>query len=103
MITRQYQRFTVTGTKKLDGGGERSWTERGLCLEEQDPLQIALSRNNALLSCSYYTIHTEKAFSQKIEIERQAEALEAMRRRAEARRTNYIRMENRWDWAEWEM
>ena len=79
-MNRVYKRFVVIGTEKLDHGSTIKYTETGICLEDQDPLQIAMARNNKMLRCHKYKVEVEPAFHINVFAYRQKRREEIMKR-----------------------
>lgn len=79
-MNRVYHRFKVIGTEKLDHNGTIKWTETGICLEGQDPLQIAMARNNKMLACHKFKVEIEPAFHISVHAFRQKRREEIMKR-----------------------
>ena len=84
-----YKRFQVTGSQKSENGSARSWTETGICREDQDPLMIAMARNNDLLKCSRFKVREEPAIEEEVEDPERAEYVPPMVK-------GYKNLTNRW-------
>lgn len=95
-MRRYYIKWKVTGTEKSENGKGKSWTETGICLEEQDPLQLALQRNNHLLKCNRFTIETEDAFHIRTRLEQQQTAEDIMETRKRYGRSEFRDLRNKW-------
>lgn len=95
-MRRYYDRWKVTGTEKSGDGKERSWTETGLCLETQDPLQLAMARNNHMLKCQKFKVEREPAFHIRDQLEKQTKADQTMLVRNKYGRSEFRDLSNKW-------
>ena len=66
-MIRHYMKFQVTGTETLDNGREISWTETGICTEDQDPVRMAILRNPDMIRCHRFGVNIRPAFSEEVQ------------------------------------
>ena len=66
-MIRNYMRFQVTGTEISDHGSEISWTETGICTEDQDPVLLAILRNPDMIRCHRFGVNIRPAFSEEVQ------------------------------------
>ena len=62
-MDRRYLRFKVTGTETLDSGKRISCSETGICTEYQDPMVLAMKRNDKMVKCTFFMVEVEPAFT----------------------------------------
>ena len=62
-MIRNYVNFKVTGTEILDHGSSISWTETGICTEDQDPVLLAMRRNPDMVRCNRISVSILSGFS----------------------------------------
>lgn len=64
-----YERSRITGTRKQEGGRTREITEDITCLQNQDPMLLAVRRNHALAGCGRISVETLERFTRYVDEE----------------------------------
>lgn len=62
-----YEKSLVVGHLKQDGGGTKEIREEILCRSTQDPLLLAMRRNNELAACDTVTVQLIDRFSRYVD------------------------------------